>query len=177
MKSSRLAGRNSHYSLLCVSARHCSLWSSQMFLSLALNSLLTCIPHPGTWILEEDSPLTFGVLSLWRPLLFDILCCNLILPWASWTLSSMSPTQGVHRALPRPPTPCTVVWKLSERCKVGSHRAHLFVSHLSGITVLCCLIFRILDNCCFIFSVFFLIFGSFRWEDKLTQLTLLQHVV
>lgn len=62
----------------------------------------------------------------------------------------------VHGALPHPTrTPHTMVWKLSERWKVGSHGAHLFVSHLSGITVLRCLIFRPLDNCCFIFSVFF----------------------
>lgn len=83
--------------------------------------------------------------KLWLPWCLDFLFC----------LNSDS--------LPEPPPPCTACWKLFQCMRLRNHRL-LFVSHISGVTVLGCLIASVLKTIVsFILSSFL---GCFREESK-----------
>ena len=67
-----------------------------------------------------------------------------------------------------------MAWTLSEGCKLGAGIGlNISASRsLGSLIALCCLVFRTLENCRFIYIIFFavVVFGCFRWENKPTLL-------
>ena len=126
----------------------------------ALGSFLTSIPRPGPepWgdplqsfgsPLQSPSP-RYSVLGTLAALVFldSELCVR----------NSGSPRGSAW-------VPLHTLWPGNSLKDVGwgRHRAHRFLFPISlGITLLCCLIFRTLKNCCFIYIYIF--FGCFRRE-------------
>lgn len=106
---------------------------------------------------KEDEPQISGILCV-------VLSTPVICPLNSgclgvWTFCSVS-TQTVCLS----PRPCTACWKLFQCMRPRNHRLLLFVSHISGITVLGCLISSVLKTIVsFILSSFL---GCFREESK-----------
>ena len=109
------------------------------------------------WILTGDS---LHIFRCYDPLSevspFATLCWELQLLCSLQTVSFISSAHGVSN-LHLISSFCTVVWRPSQE----SHRAHLLVSHLSGIIVFCYLMSVPCKSWFHMFSVF----CCFGWKD------------
>lgn len=158
-----LTGDNSHYSWSYVSIVYYTLWCFWIVLPLVLHSFLTwhvlITTLVNTWgdtlLIPIVCFLVFFCLFLFLPfyffstLSFLVLCLALsgplVLLLTLWTVSPQL-REPCKLCLDPPSTLFyTVAWELSQDSKLGqSFRLASFVSHISGITVLRCLMYCVL---------------------------------
>lgn len=129
---SALAGSNTDYSYSWsyMSSKDCSVCSSQVVISLASDSFFTCLRWSVlSWWLEQDPVQISGTFSLWCFLL-QVSTLQNSCPGHTAPPSRFGEATKVHLI----PTAHTVACKSSQAI-VGLTSS---VSHLSGVTVLCC---------------------------------------
>lgn len=146
MRSSWLAIRNKHYFESHVSSVYCSLGSLQAILLSAWCSFLI---HLCRFSLYQGSSATAPsslVLCPWTLATLNSTLSSKLweLPWCMWG----SPL-------------CAAAWKFSQGHKLVNYSAHL-VFHLSGVTVLCCLMSKYVQNS--VLHSFPTINSCFSWE-------------
>lgn len=111
----------------------------------------------------------FGALFLQRSLPSGTLSCNFQLRKSPRALISDLTTQQDFHALLDTFFPCFIVNNVPSVIKFGIPRLPLFVSRLSGITALCCLLFNVWKQFLYLFCSVLL--AVYCWNENPISLT------